>query len=618
MTKSIKCQSGSDFMDRARARELAAGYEPKILTASTDASTALGYAGGYGYDATRDSPARSAICFPLNPKREFNSRDRKVVLEKIRSLEANLGLIPRMKGQVGKYSVGRGIFPIPTTKDEDWNEAAAELFDDWANNRSVCDAAAGRTFWKIQRYCAETFFSEAEAFAVMVSSSVAGAPQLQLFDASEIGGGWGIPQRPGFLDGIRANAQHRALEYEVVTADAMGKPTTQIVSALDMIHVFEPKRPGQLRPISPFAPAVNPAIDVMDLDSVITQSAKLHNALGIKVTKKSCDAGKTGVAGRVRKLTGEDGKVTEVREDFIRGALIQYLGLDEDIDIVSSDRPTENILNFLVYRIRNICLTTGLPFEVVWDLSSLGGVTARLAVKDAQWFFDGIQDTINELLNQRVWVWRIASAMKNGELRMCTDPKWWRIFWLGPPKLDGDAGRTMQGEIDALYSGFNNWESYFARVEGRFWKDPIKQRIREIAWAMDECEKARDGKGVPFEYICALKPGTVSVDLETGALVASGGSAASKSAKTEPPVDANADFKTRVDAYGVAVRAGAITPSQTDEETFRSEAGLPPMSKEVKAAWSEDGGVRRPITLVQAGDTAPAGPGIRQQPEGEE
>jgi capsid protein len=325
-----------------------------------------------------------------------------------------------MKSQVGKYAVGRGIFPIPQTNHPEWNEASALGFDDWANNRFVCDAAGAMTFWERQRFHAETFFAENESFDLMISSSVAGAPQLQLFDSSEVGGGFASQGRPGFIDGVRANAQNRPLEYEVVVASgAIGQVTTQVVSALDMIHLIKRKRVNQLRAISPFAPAINPAIDVMDLDAVITQSAKLHNAMGITVNKKSGEAGKSGMTGQVKKLTGDDGKVTEVREDFIRGALIQYLGLDEEMKIVSSDRPTENLLNFLVYRIRNICLTTGLSFEIVWDLASLGGATARIALADAQWFFDGIQDSINELFNQRVWVWWCASAMKNGTLMPC-------------------------------------------------------------------------------------------------------------------------------------------------------------------------------------------------------
>jgi hypothetical protein len=59
------------------------------------------------------------------------------------------------------------------------------------------------------------------------------------------------------------------------------------------------------------------------------------------------------------------------------------------------------------------------------------------------------------------------------------------------------------------------------------------------------------------------------------------------------------DLKSKFDAYGVAVRAGAITPSEADEYAFRKEAGLPDPSPAVKQAWKEDKGIRRPITLAQ-------------------
>jgi HK97 family phage portal protein len=57
------------------------------------------------------------------------------------------------------------------------------------------------------------------------------------------------------------------------------------------------------------------------------------------------------------------------------------------------------------------------------------------------------------------------------------------------------------------------------------------------------------------------------------------------------------NLKSKFDAYGVAVRAGALTPQTADEQSFRVEAGLPTMSQAVNEAWTDDGGVRRPITL---------------------
>jgi HK97 family phage portal protein len=57
------------------------------------------------------------------------------------------------------------------------------------------------------------------------------------------------------------------------------------------------------------------------------------------------------------------------------------------------------------------------------------------------------------------------------------------------------------------------------------------------------------------------------------------------------------ELRTRMDTYGVGVRAGAITPQTDDEDHFREQAGLPAMSAEAKAAWQDDEGVRHPITL---------------------
>jgi hypothetical protein len=59
-----------------------------------------------------------------------------------------------------------------------------------------------------------------------------------------------------------------------------------------------------------------------------------------------------------------------------------------------------------------------------------------------------------------------------------------------------------------------------------------------------------------------------------------------------------ATLKDYCDAYGVAVRAGLITPNATDESFIRKMFGLPEMSEAVQRAWEESGGTRTPITLV--------------------
>lgn len=56
------------------------------------------------------------------------------------------------------------------------------------------------------------------------------------------------------------------------------------------------------------------------------------------------------------------------------------------------------------------------------------------------------------------------------------------------------------------------------------------------------------------------------------------------------------------EAYGIAVRAGLITPCLQDENEFRKMLGLSEAPETVIAHWRKIGGVKQPITL-QSGTT---------------
>ena len=66
------------------------------------------------------------------------------------------------------------------------------------------------------------------------------------------------------------------------------------------------------------------------------------------------------------------------------------------------------------------------------------------------------------------------------------------------------------------------------------------------------------------------------------------------------PTDQFQDLKQKYDALGVAIRAGLLTPTPELEAQTRAELGMPEMSDEVKTAWQETGGVRKPMTIKTA------------------
>ena len=62
--------------------------------------------------------------------------------------------------------------------------------------------------------------------------------------------------------------------------------------------------------------------------------------------------------------------------------------------------------------------------------------------------------------------------------------------------------------------------------------------------------------------------------------------------------EAGPSQKEQFDAYGVGVRAGALTPQTEDERHFRESAGLPDLGPQAGDLWTEQGGIRQPITLA--------------------
>lgn len=67
------------------------------------------------------------------------------------------------------------------------------------------------------------------------------------------------------------------------------------------------------------------------------------------------------------------------------------------------------------------------------------------------------------------------------------------------------------------------------------------------------------------------------------------------------------------EAYGVAVRAGALTPNRVDETFFRELFGLPELPEEVKRSWDESKGVKAPITLANRVQTSEPLPGVTEE-----
>lgn len=466
-----------------------------------------------GFDAAACSSSRSLLIFPTNSRQEMGRCTRRKLQEKNRALEANFAPAKRIKSKFGRCVVGRGIFPEPITSDAEWNAEFKALFDQWASNPSMYSVDGSHDFWESQRICAEEISAgDGEYFEAFTGGESAEDPiMMQHLDPFEIESGYGATERD-LDDGVRLDPFMRVIEYAVRELPASGyyrpdsKPRT--VRAENMVHVFRRRRAKQVRGIPPTYAGINDGHDALDFLSMAKTSAKLHQILAIAKTK-AAGSGRRGVGGSAQAILDEDGEVADIKETFKGSGLTVELAENEKLELLSSDRPGEPVIQATQFYCELFALGADLPRSAAFSFAGVGGTPTRADLEDAQSTFDGVADIVICRHSQRIYTRFAAWAQRVKIIRQCKDPIFWAANWHTPAKLTVDYGRTAQANIDLVKNGMMSLSRYYEE-RGQDARTEIQNQIELRAWANKQCEDA----GIEPTTIFEPTPGAVSASAD--------------------------------------------------------------------------------------------------------
>ena len=143
--------------------------------------------------------------------------------------------------------------------------------------------------------------------------------------------------------------------YHFADPERFGKTTR--VKASACIHKFKYYRPGQLRGISPFSPAVLVTHDLHDYMEAEIDAAKLAAKYLAFVSKPTPMSGDILVDG-----TGDDeGK----KIDEMENAIVEYLQAGEEIKIAEHNRPGSSFSPTVKMLLCMVAATVGVPYELI-------------------------------------------------------------------------------------------------------------------------------------------------------------------------------------------------------------------------------------------------------------
>ena len=395
---------------------------------------------------------------------------REEILRLARYIVRNFALCERIVTLAENYAVGCGISAQASTTDNEFNPASTAYFDNWSRS-PFASTSNELTVYQMQKLIVRELIIAGEVFIVL-SKADSGYNQLTLVSSEQVRSTGKRGDKS--IGGLFLDQFGKVTSYQIFFSK---EPT--IVDAANVVHIKVTKTIGQKRGVSSFAASLNSMRDLKDLQMLEKKAVKLHSSLGIAVTKNSGEAGQ-GVFNNVMTTTATQTTrppANKALERVFPGATV-YLSPGEEIKPITSDRSTDGFLKFLELLSRDVCLNLSIPWEFVVDPSALTSAGTRFIISDADVFFRNLQHLVIDGGLQRIYVWVIASGIKDGKLPASKDPNFYTVNWVTPQSITIDKGREDKAILDFVDNSLMSLDTYYSS-RGKNYKDELRQIASE-------------------------------------------------------------------------------------------------------------------------------------------
>jgi lambda family phage portal protein len=196
---------------------------------------------------------------------------------------------------------------------------------------------------------------------------------------------------------------------------------------------------------------------------------------------------------------------------------IHYLRKDENLDPIQSMTPGSQFPAFTERIARIIGASFGLPYEfVLLDFSVGSFSSSRAALLQTYRTFEGWQRWIIGGMLQPIWNWRIAKAIKEGDLPAApVDSRgvseWYKVRWQRPEFGWVDPQAENQGHILAINAGASTLSEWCGK-RGRDAEDVLAEKGADIETAIKVAEGINERHGTDLTWrdlIITSLPGQV-------------------------------------------------------------------------------------------------------------
>lgn len=362
--------------------------------------------------------------------------------------------------------IGDGIRPMPNVTDTAWRAKAIEVWNDWVNE---ADAYGIVNFYGMQTLAVHSMIESGEVFIRirkrLTTDGLTVPLQLQIVEAEHVPLDKNVLAAPGqnkIIAGIEFDSIGRRVAYWMYPEHpgeslASGGTFTLLptrVPASEVIHLYKPLRPGQVRGVPWIAPVILRTRDLLEYEDAEIVRKKTAAMFAGFITQMNPEGDPLGT-------DGADHDETPLAA--LEPGTMQVLDPGEDVKFSSPAEVGGSYEAFMQMNLRAISAGLGTTYEQMsGDLRGVNFSSIRAGLNEFQRRITPVQDNLVAFLMCRpVWEAVIGEAIATGVLPapagyMKNAKPWLRADWVAPGWRYVNPAQELAAEKDAIRSGLSS------------------------------------------------------------------------------------------------------------------------------------------------------------------
>lgn len=412
----------------------------------------------FTYQAAQTTRLRSTATRLQGPEDYTAFPDRLQLIRNMRDMEQNFGLFQSIIDKLCIYAFGRMKYQ-PKTGDD----AANKLYADYLAERfKRLDLSGRHNLRFLTCLIFKSMLRDGDILAQWRQTKL--GMRQTLIEGDRLGGIYMTSAQEDYFQGITIDVETgQPLTYKIYQrskANAFTNPYD--APAVDVQHIFDPRRYDQYRGVTPFAPILDEGRDlkeVLEACLIGTKFENYHSAFYFTANGLLPEDPGSYVTGADSEQTPGGQKLSQ---QTITYGKVMAMPQDGRVEWMKSDRPSGTFQTYVDALIRLIGNALNLSHGFLYNLSGLNGPAARMDCQQSMRTIQWHQENMQERYLDRTKDVLILEGI--GDRSIPFVPGWNKGRWYFPPAVTIDAGRESIAGIKAWQAGLGSKDEWFGEA----------------------------------------------------------------------------------------------------------------------------------------------------------